>query len=162
MSDLARIERVLLPRRLADDVQRRLRAAGERGFEAFALWVGCLDRSLFTVTTAIVPEQTASRTPDGVCVRVNGDELHRINVWLHEKSVRLIAQIHTHPTDAYHSDTDDTYAIATTAGCLSIVIPNFARDDFQVDRCAVYRINSVGAWVPLSKEAARTLIVLVD
>ena len=35
---------------------------------------------------------------------------------------------------------DDALPIATTVGCLSLVIPNFAREPFALDQCAVYRL----------------------
>lgn len=162
MSDFAVVDRVLVARPLAEDMQTRLRAVGDHGFEAFALWVGSLDGTAFRVTSALIPEQHAVKGPEGVHVRVDGDELHRINVWLHDKGLRLFAQVHTHPADAFHSDTDDAFAIATTTGCLSIVVPDFARDSFAVERCAMFRLNARGEWLPLSPAAARSLVVLVE
>lgn len=113
------------------------------------LWAGQADGSIFCVTTLIVPQQRGLRTPDGVCVVVDGDELHRINVHLFKNKLRLIAQIHSHPTEAYHSDTDDAYAIATTIGCFSLVIPDFARDNFSFKKCAIYRLSELGRWSPV-------------
>jgi hypothetical protein len=162
MNDLAAVDRVLVHRSLVDDMQARLRAIGDHGFEAFALWVGVVDGTKFRVERIFIPEQHAAKGPEGVHVRVDGDELHRINVWLHEKGLRLFAQIHTHPTDAFHSDTDDSYAIATTTGCLSIVVPDFARDSFAVERCAMFRLDEHGDWLPLAPHAARALVLLED
>jgi hypothetical protein len=79
-------------------------------------------------------------------VSVPGDELHRINMWLHRHRLRLIAQIHSHPTEAYHSDTDDRYAIATSLGSISIVIPDFAVRPFQLEDCAAYRLSNRPWW----------------
>jgi hypothetical protein len=72
----------------------------------------------------------------------------------------LIAQIHSHPGRAYHSSTDDQYAVATTVGCLSLVVPNFATAPFAVDRVASYRLDASGTWRSLSSsEAARIISV---
>ena len=69
-----------------------------------------------------MPRQTAYRLSEGLCVRVEGPELHRLNIWLYEHHELLAVQVHAHPTDAYHSETDDTYPIVTTRGGLSLVV----------------------------------------
>ena len=74
----------------------------------------------------------------------------------------LIGQIHTHPTDAYHSDTDDTYPIATTLGAISVVIPYFARQPFALSRCAVYRLIAGRGWVGMTPEEATALIQITE
>jgi hypothetical protein len=53
-------------------------------------------------------------------------ELARLNMYLYRNGLELVAQVHTHPAEYYHSSADDQYAIATTIGCYSIVVPNFA------------------------------------
>jgi hypothetical protein len=62
----------------------------------------------------------------------------------------LLAQIHSHPAEAYHSDTDDAFPIATAAGSLSLVIPDFAARPFALPECAVYRLSATGVWEKLS------------
>jgi hypothetical protein len=99
----------------------------------------------FLVHAAHVPRQTATRSPDGLMVRVEGDALHRLNVWLYEHGQVLGAQVHAHPTDAYHSDTDDTFPIVTALGGLSLVVPDFCRRDLLTGSAA-YRLTSDG-WV---------------
>jgi hypothetical protein len=41
-----------------------------------------------------------------------------------QKSVRI--QLHTHPQEAFHSATDDHWALVHTPGFLSLVIPDYA------------------------------------
>src|SRR4051812_484103 len=41
-----------------------------------------------------------------------------------EMGVRI--QVHTHPFEAFHSQTDDAYPLLWDVGFLSLVIPNFA------------------------------------
>ena len=130
--------------------------------EGFALWAGVQRETTFSVRANIIPAQTGHLLDDGVCVSVGPEELHRINVWLFENKMSLIAQIHTHPTDAYHSDTDDAYPIATTNGAVSIVIPYFARQPFALSRCAVYRLHPHRGWVGLTPKEASGLIQIVE
>ncbi len=110
------------------------------------LWAGTLADATFQVTQLIVPEQRGLRTADGVCVVVDGDELHKLNVHLFEHQLMLIAQLHSHPGAAYHSETDDNYAVATNIGCFSLVIPDFAVRPFSLEECAVYRLRASGSW----------------
>ena len=90
-------------------------------------------------------------------MRVEADELHRLNVWLYESAERLAIQVHSHPTEAFHSDTDDTYPIVTTLGGLSLVVPDFARYGVRGPETALYRLSSAG-WKGLSPaDAGRVL-----
>ncbi len=45
---------------------------------------------------------------------------------LREKGLKLAAQVHSHPRDAFHSPADDHWAIIRHVGALSIVVPDFS------------------------------------
>lgn len=151
--------RFIIPRTVTEFTDKALRAAGDDRHEAFVLWSGVLEESTFVVRNAHSPEQTAYRSDDGVCVRVDGEELHRLNVWLYQHSEMLGVQVHSHPTDAYHSDTDDTYPIATTVGALSIVVPEFGMRGVGGDGVAVYRFDA-RRWNRLGPRARGELLAL--
>jgi hypothetical protein len=153
---------VTLPKTLAEATRDHLRYMGRRGFEGFVLWAGELDGKAFRVTHTVVPEQHAVKTDDGVYVQVKADELHRLNVWLYESRRLLLAQIHSHPTDAYHSETDDAYPIAVTAGCFSLVVPDFAVRPFSFGDCAVYRLSTGGLWEELSSKQVSETFSIVE
>jgi len=125
-----------------------LRKFGEQGCEGLALWVGTLDGENALVQGIIVPEQTPIREETGVGYFVEGPVLFQVSKYLEKKQLRLIAQIHSHPTDAYHSETDDRYAIVTEDGGFSLVVPDFARAPLKLDKCAVYRLDA-GEWIEL-------------
>lgn len=146
MSNLAAVKKVLVPQRMISAGHDVLRAAGRAQLEGMVLWAGTLAGPTVQVTELIVPQQRGLRTADGVCVIVDGDELHRLNVHLFERQLLLIAQLHSHPGRAYHSKTDDNYAVATNIGCFSLVIPDFAVRPFSLDECAVYRLGDSGSW----------------
>lgn len=160
MIDFTGIEQVSVPKSLVDEAQLFLRKVGATGREGMVLWVGLADGKLFSVTNILIPRQRGLKTKDGVCVVVDEDEMHRINVELFRSGLRLIAQAHTHPTDAYHSETDDEYAIATTTGSLSLVIPDFAAREFDLSDCAVYRLDKNGGWEHVSPRRVKSLIVV--
>lgn len=156
------VESVRVPRELALETHARLRQIGRRNSEGLVLWAGVTQGKVFFVTHLRVPEQIGIRTHDGVLVAVGAEELHRLNVWLYEEGLTLVAQIHSHPTDAYHSQTDDALPIVTTIGGLSLVVPFFARNPFSLDEYAVYRLTPDVAWSGLSADEVSKLIVVED
>ena len=101
------------------------------------------------------------KTDAGLCVRVDGEELHRLNVWLYKAQQFVGVQVHSHPADAYHSETDDTYPIATLEGSLSIVLPFFGRDGWGSSDIAMYRLGLEG-WVELTEDVSDVIEVLSD
>lgn len=161
MIGFVEVRTVEVPRALALAAHAHLARAGLARSEGFALWAGRQTGETFAVHETVIPEQQALRFADGVCVRVDADELDRINRWLFANRLALIAQLHSHPADAYHSDTDDHYPIVTTVGGLSLVVPNFARHPFSLGTCAVYRLLPRRGWVELPRARAARLIRIV-
>lgn len=141
---LTSVTRFLVPASVVADTEAALREAGRDGYERFVLWSGVLDRTHFVVRTTHVPPQRALRLPDGLCVTIDGDALHALNVWLFGHNEVLAVQVHSHPTDAYHSETDDTFPVVTELGGLSIVVPDFCANSMFAGAQAVYRLGLDG------------------
>ncbi len=149
-----------IPARLIEATEKPLKEAGRAGYERFVLWSGTRSAEIFQVQTVHVPSQTAYKLESGLCVRVGGDELHRLNRWLYENHETLGVQVHSHPTAAYHSDTDNAYPIVTQIGALSIVVPDFCRRGLFTSGTATYRLRS-GGWRELPIPTASRLIQVV-
>lgn len=161
-SSLLSVDRVIVPRALAEAVQQHLRKAGNAGNEGVAFWAGNLNGAVAIVTAAFMPPQSAGQLGDGSAVVVFGEALFEMNVWLHQRGLTLLAQIHSHPGIAYHSETDDLHAIMTQIGGLSIVVPDFAQGAFSLDEVAVYRLMGPATWAELEANEIHSLITLVD
>ena len=161
MSTFESIRAFVVPADLCDATDRRLREAGLDGNERFILWSGVVRDDRLLVRTSHCPKQTVYRFAGGLCVRVEADELHRLNVWLYENSERLAIQVHSHPTEAFHSETDDAYPMVTTIGGLSLVVPDFARNGVRGPGVALYRLSTAG-WQRLSPTDARRVLHLED
>lgn len=153
------VTKFMVPAHIVDKTDAQLRGAGRNGCECFVLWTGSRENGNFYINTVHVPRQTAYRYEEGVCVRVDGPELHRLNLWLFENQEELAIQIHSHPTDAFHSETDDACPIVTTLGGLSIVVPDFAKNGLRRSGVAYYRLGLSG-WIELSPFEARRLVVM--
>jgi hypothetical protein len=156
------VHRIRVPRSVVRDVHADLRLAGRNYREAVGFWAGIQIESVFDVRTGYVPKQIAGEVDGGSLVMIDGDELFRMNVWLHARRLTLIAQVHSHPTDAYHSDTDDEYPVMSRVGGLSIVVPDYAAADFDLGTAAVYRLGREGEWRALSVNDATALIEIIE
>jgi hypothetical protein len=161
MKTLESITRFVVDEQIIQQTDASLRAAGDKGCECFVLWSGVREENIFQIRTLHVPKQTAYRFEDGLCVRVDGTELHRLNLWLFDNAEELAVQIHAHPTDAYHSTTDDTYPIVTMRGGISLVVPDFAKTGLRGRGVACYRLTDSG-WDELSAQQVHKLFLFKE
>ncbi|MDE2933830.1 MAG: hypothetical protein OXS47_08175 [Chloroflexota bacterium] len=155
------VERLCVPADAIRETEEAIRSAGLDGYELFVLWSGTRDGDTFLVGEVHIPRQTSYQLDGGLCVRVDGSELHRLNVWLYEAQQVIGVQVHSHPAEAYHSETDDAYPIATLDGSLSIVLPFFGRDGFNSGGIAVYRLGQDG-WSELADPLCELMEVVTD
>ena len=149
------------PKMVLEEAYSFLQNAGKERFEAVALFAGQVDGKIAVVKEAILPKQKSYKLSSGLMYSVEGEELHRINVWLYKNKLKLLAQIHSHPQEAYHSETDDAFPIVSTEGGLSIVVPNFARSKMDYLTWAYYRLKSHMVWTEVSNEEFNSLIQVI-
>ena len=155
MTVMADVEEFIVPLEIVDQTIEPLQAAGERGYEAFVLWGGRFveDDARFDFEAAYFPEQSMSRGRSGLLVVVDGEALFRVNREFYARGLVLGGQVHSHPTDAYHSDTDDSYPLVTLVGGLSAVVPDFGSGGRErLNDWAWYRLIAAGEWGPLDTE----------
>jgi len=157
------IRRVIVQRALIEEMLGTMQKFGAQGWEVLVLWLGEIDcrQGVANVVTALVPKQNPVSNEDGVGYFVTGETLFHINRGLSETGLRLIAQVHSHPTEAFHSEADDRYAIVTADGGLSLVVPNFGNAPSDPEFWAVYRLSDK-EWLELTEEQVRTLFVVRD
>ena len=160
MNTFNSIREFLVPSDICDKTDRALRKAGDSRKEHFVLWSGVIDEDRFLARTFHSPRQTAYQFESGLCVRVEGDELNRLNRWLYEHGERLAVQIHSHPTEAFHSDTDDAYPMVTTLGGLSLVVPDFCRYGVRGPDTALFRL-ALDGWREVSPTDAQRILRMV-
>lgn len=158
MTGFLDISRVRVPQEIVFEGHRFLRLAGEQHMEGICLWVGYREGTNFVVSDLLIPRQRGVSSDSGLCAIIDSDELSRIGRMLYQANKLLFGQLHTHPTVAYHSTTDDENSIVTTLGGLSLVIPDFAIRPFQLADCAIYRLDAVGIWAELRPEEAADFI----
>lgn len=156
------LREIRVPRGVANDIHEFLRQRGTLGVEAVGFWAGIHAGDVFDVEAAIIPDQKAASADEGLAVLIDGETLFDMNMLLHQRGWTLVAQIHSHPTDAYHSETDNDYSVMTRVGSLSIVVPDFARGAAEPTAWETFRLDSHGRWARLPRSTVTALITLVD
>lgn len=147
------MKQTFVSKEILDKTFEFLQNLGKQELEAHALWIGKEENEIFKIKDVIIPKQE-----NGVIeFEVESEEVHRINVMTNKKGLQLIAQIHTHPSIAFHSDTDDEGAILYLPDSLSIVIPNFGFiDKKNTDQWKVYCFDG-NKWESVYKEEVKKL-----
>jgi hypothetical protein len=113
--------------------------AGRR--ECVVFWTGPLDEP--QVVDAVV--HPAHRSGQGG-YEVDVDWLKGFWIELYEQERTVRIQAHTHPHAAFHSSTDDAFAVSQRTGFLSLVIPEFALGSVSLEGAALFELGESGRW----------------
>jgi proteasome lid subunit RPN8/RPN11 len=101
------------------------------------------------VDEVLHPEHTASAAGYEV------DPAWISELWLdlarRRQTIRV--QVHTHPGAAYHSSTDNDFALVHTPGYMSLVIPDFARGTVSLKGSYLTARAADGSWHELDPHA---------
>jgi proteasome lid subunit RPN8/RPN11 len=157
------LRRIAIRRQTIHEMLEQMRKFGKVGCELLVLWVGDVDsaNAQAEVRQAFVPKQKPIKSEEGVGYFVESETLFQLNKDLAQTGLRLIAQVHSHPQEAFHSEADDRYAIMTAQGGLSLVVPNFGNAPPDPSCWAVYRLNGRD-WNEVSEDDVKSLFVLKD
>lgn len=158
---LSEVGLVSIDRKVVLATLETLREFGSEELEGLVLWLGHIDSDQAHVIKPFVPQQESVSSEDGLGYFVSGQTLFELNKGLAETGLRLIAQVHSHPKRAYHSEADDRFAIVTAEGGLSLVVPNFGHASPDPSSWAVYRLVN-GAWIELNESVRRTLLRVIE
>jgi proteasome lid subunit RPN8/RPN11 len=124
-----------------------------KGDEGIAYLLGRTDGTVTLAVSAFRPK--AKTTPGSfhvepvamaVCVRTAA-----------RLGMQIVAQVHTHPGAAYHSDGDVEGTRIRYTGYASVVLPDYGRCLPRLDEAAVYFFCGDSGWTEL--DAAEVLIV---
>lgn len=132
-----------VPIAVVQETHRHLRAKGRTREEGVVLWCGTFEPP--TITRAIVPLQ---HTGMGRFV-VPLAERQRITRQLAGSEEVIVAQVHSHPRAAFHSEVDDEEALPRRVGSYSLVVPHFAARPDLLEEAALFRLEANGTWQPV-------------
>ena len=152
----ATLRSYIVPRDVLEKTEAFLRERGAYGAEGVVLWLGeVIDDETGSVMAAYVPDQIAHRSERGVAVEVTQEGLTRLITGL-PVGVFVLIRVHSHPTDAFHSELDDDNMLISHANAISIVVPDFAREPIVLERCAVNELRHERGWIELDPAEVRT------
>lgn len=136
-------------RSVLDGVRAFMEERGSYGLEATAMLAGTTSGAM---TRVVIPDQVGHRSRYGVAVEVTAEGKRQLASAL-TLSERWLARIHSHPGEAFHSETDDANPAITAQGSLSIVVPFFGLGLRRgIDSCAVF-VFDCGDWKPVAPSA---------
>jgi hypothetical protein len=149
-----RPSKVIVPRAVVRKTEEHLQLSARAQTEIVVLWSGIIRGRTTRVCRVWLPRQVV----DVGFFAIPGDELFALNKEIYELGERLVAQVHTHPTLAFHSDADSEYAVTSTEGGLSIVVPQFGRVGIEATKDCAYFLFRYGRWRALSESEIRALM----
>jgi hypothetical protein len=136
-------------RSVLDETFAHFRGCGRGRRECQVLWVSPWNAQDL-ITGVIHPKHDA----DARGLVLDGCWLNDFWLALARENLGIRLQAHTHPRDAFHSPTDDTFPIVHTTGFLSLVIPNFGLGPVGFDDAYLTEIQGDGQW--------RQVVVITD
>lgn len=138
---------VRCPAAVVDATLAALRTGGLEGVERVVFWLGrrTTDGNA-DIAEVLVPAQEAAAD----YFRIPPDSMIALMTHLRRNRLVLLAQVHSHPREAFHSAADDKWAVVRHEGGLSIVVPWFGANvtaaNFEA-ASAVFRLTSDDRWV---------------
>lgn len=132
---------------ILSDTIDRLKRGGERGEERVVLWLSRpKNQNLANVDEVYEPLQTANVD----YFRLPPESMRLLVGHLRSTRRKIVAQIHTHPGIAFHSEADADWSIIRHIGALSLVLPYFATRTTPtnfLEEVMTYEYSSYGDWV---------------
>ena len=151
------INEIKLPYPIMEETLKFFTDYGLYNVEACAIWVGKELENIFEIKEVWFPEQKNTM----ISYYISDIEVHNINVELNKNRYSAIAQLHTHPGDAFHSSVDEEHTILSLPGSFSIVIPDYGGILISaIDEWVVYRLFK-GVWTLQSKNKVKKLFQIV-
>lgn len=128
-----------------EETLAHLRAGGLKNCETMVLWLGTARSGIAEVREVYLPMQTVAVD----FFRITPESMRAIMGRIKETRFQILAQVHSHPREAFHSPADDTWAVVRHIGAISIVIPYFAKDATVAnfaEQAATFQLNSSNRW----------------
>jgi proteasome lid subunit RPN8/RPN11 len=142
-----------------DVTREHIREHGAQRHEAALCWAGTVAEGRALVTTTLLFTTAAHRAG----VHVSSAQTGLLYAHCHARGLTLLAQVHSHPGDAFHSVVDERSPHSAERGFLSMVVPNFGRCAFDAfDAWAIYEQEQYETWREWTTEEKEQRLKIVD
>lgn len=128
----------VIPQRLLEQTFQYLCRYGTCRSEGLAYWAGSIGASSENVVQVLL---LINHRPQGPRVEVTGQEVRLVLRALRRLDLKLLAQVHSHPGEAFHSYGDDEHATSFHPGFLSVVVPDLGQTQPTLESCALYEYH---------------------
>lgn len=134
-----------VPRGLLEMTYLNLRLCGAQVEECQLFWLSHRAEPQ-TIRSIVHP----IHKPMGHGFELDDQWLSRFWVGLANEGMSIRVQVHTHPNQAFHSQTDDEWPAVHSIGFLSLVIPRFAQGDASLANAYLAELREDGTWSEVS------------
>jgi hypothetical protein len=151
-----KLEKLLVPASVLRQTITGLSLSAPR--EGLAYWIGAdLQDGRAIVSTVAFPRVAATYDH----FQVLEGQMGLVTTWCAERSLWVLGQVHSHPTDEPHSEADETWPASSRAGFLSVVFPFFAQhSDVRTPQWRVYEAKANAEWAQIDPD--ERLVVVPD
>jgi hypothetical protein len=153
------VEKIAIPRKILNRTWRYLSKRGKIQLEGVAYWTGSADSSGGAIKHVIFPKSYEEES--NIHLEISDFEVMRLTQKIQDFDEFLLARVHSHPTAAYHSPSDDRGCLSGRIGMISIVIPDFAKSSPDITKAAIYERLSVGTWRQISEKEIEERFLVV-
>lgn len=152
--------RLSIPAAVLADTRELLAEPGERRLEAAVLWIGHVVSDFEARVDAVYfPYQIAYRIGNGLAVEIPVEEWTKLALRL-PPGVFVLAKLHTHADEAYHSDVDAANPYLCHEGAISITVPHFAHDPLDDLACCSVNVLRGGEWYELTRSGVKRMFII--
>jgi proteasome lid subunit RPN8/RPN11 len=136
------MNKLSIPAELVAKTIEVLQDGGKQECETVVFWLGKGD----VVDEVYRPQQSVSVD----YFHLPSSSMRSLMDYLKKDRRRILAQVHSHPGQAFHSKADDEWAVIRHQGALSLVLPRFARtttlQDF-LEEAATFTLSAEDKWL---------------
>jgi len=143
-------------RELLNDLRRR--GHGERESGAFLL--GCQENDVRHVGSWICYEDLDSNAHQYDYIRLDTSAFPSLWAACAERSMQVVADVHTHPYGPRQSESDRENPMIAIAGHIALIVPRYATEDVQPADLSFNVYQGGGHWESLFRDEAARHIIL--
>jgi proteasome lid subunit RPN8/RPN11 len=142
--------RLNCPAELWQHVLMELHRRSERRHESGAFLLGP-DREGRREASAVVfyDELDPHAYESGVCI-LKADAFSKLWALCRAKRFTVVADLHTHPGEAFQSNADRTNPMIAQPGHIAVIVPDFAAPPVRYERLGIYEYRGEHGWIDRS------------
>jgi len=141
-----KIHAVHVPSTIFKKTVENFRQAGLDHKESIAYWTGKLEEQRAVIKHVIFADDYQEFNNEELFAQMPLSATLKIGELIHQQNEILIAQVHSHPFEAFHSFIDDQNPISHRIGFFSIVVPFFGENVTNLLSCKTFEYLGNSKW----------------